>query len=282
MNVAGARRERVRLFECWYREPMTVPVVDGGAHHGSIHDGVHPGVKSDLSRGIATLVNRTMMRMRCAIFTEGAMVYDGESPYRHNKFPFTPMWCYRRFRDNMPYGAIRNLRDPQEDFNKRGSKVLFLLSVNRVVADDDAVEDHEEAREEAAKPNAYIKKKKGREFAHPERHAARRGALQDRADEHVADPEDRRRQRRQHGAPDQRAIRRGDQGAAVRGRAAEPRHLRQQAPGDAASGREDPLARRAVHDRAEGGARHRLSRLLSTGRRSTSRSTTPPPARCAS
>jgi hypothetical protein len=164
MNVAGARRERVRLFECWYREPMTVPVVDGGAHHGSIHDGVHPGVKSDLSRGIATLVNRTMMRMRCAIFTEGAMVYDGESPYRHNKFPFTPMWCYRRFRDNMPYGAIRNLRDPQEDFNKRGSKVLFLLSVNRVVADDDAVEDHEEAREEAAKPNAYIKKKKGREF----------------------------------------------------------------------------------------------------------------------
>jgi hypothetical protein len=46
----------------------------------------------------------------------------------------------------MPYGAIRNLRDPQEDFNKRGSKVLFLLSVNRVIADNDAVEDHDEAK----------------------------------------------------------------------------------------------------------------------------------------
>jgi len=164
VNVSSARRQRVRMYEGWYRKPMTVKIVDGGPHHGAIYDGRHPGVAMSLKKGVCGLIDRTMLRMRCGIFTENGMVYDGESPYRHNRFPFTPIWCYRRQRDGMPYGPLRNLRDPQEDFNKRSSKVLFILSSNRVIADHDAVDDHEDAREEAAKPNAYMKVKAGRRF----------------------------------------------------------------------------------------------------------------------
>jgi hypothetical protein len=64
----------------------------------------------------------------------------------------------------MPYGPVRRFRDVQDDLNKRASKALFLLSTNRVITDAEAVEDHDETREEAARPDAYIVKKRGSEF----------------------------------------------------------------------------------------------------------------------
>ena len=85
------------------------------------------------------------------------------SPYRHNRFPFIPIWCYRKGRDKTPYGMVRNLRDPQEDLNKRRSKALFILSANRMIADDDAFENWDEAAEELARPDGILKKKKGAE-----------------------------------------------------------------------------------------------------------------------
>ena len=50
------------------------------------------------------------------------MLSMGQSIYRHNRFSLTPVWCYRRGRDNQPYGMARRVRDIQEDINKRASK----------------------------------------------------------------------------------------------------------------------------------------------------------------
>ena len=64
----------------------------------------------------------------------------------------------------MPYGIIRGLRDIQEDINKRASKALAILSSNKVIMDEGAVDDLEDFRDEVAKPNAVLVKKQGKEL----------------------------------------------------------------------------------------------------------------------
>jgi hypothetical protein len=72
------------------------------------------------------------------------------------------MWGYRRYRDGMAYGVMRGMRDLQEDVNKRASKALWLLSSNRVVAEENAVADVEEARQEAARADGWISVRAGK------------------------------------------------------------------------------------------------------------------------
>lgn len=156
-------RRRVRLIECWFRKPTKVKRLVGGEFSGEIYDEKDPapGHKEQIESGEASPQVRTMMRTHVAIFCNTGMLYFHESPYRHNQFPFTPIWCYRRGRDGLPYGMIRSMRDMQEDINKRASKALHILSTNKVIMDEGAVEDLDEFVEEVSRPDAVLVKKKG-------------------------------------------------------------------------------------------------------------------------
>jgi hypothetical protein len=158
------RRERVKLYECWYRDPVAVKTVSGGEFDGKTFDPAHPEMQASVVSGVASLYNRIEMQVRCAIMTEADLILDMKSPYRHNRFPFTPIWCYRRARDHAPYGVFRSIRDPQDDYNKRMSKAQFILATTRVVMDTGAVEDVEILREEVARPDGVIEKRKGYEL----------------------------------------------------------------------------------------------------------------------
>lgn len=160
------QRDRVRLIEVWYRTPTTVKRMSGGDFAGEVYDEDDPatGHWVDIQEGRAEVIDRSMMRMHVAIFCVSGMLYSGESPYRHNKFPFTPIWCYRRGRDGMPYGMIRGMRDIQQDINKRASKALHIISTNKVIMDEGAVDDIDEFKEEVSRPDAVIVKKKGHEL----------------------------------------------------------------------------------------------------------------------
>lgn len=61
-------------------------------------------------------------------------------------------------------GLIRGFRGIQEDINKRASKALYVLSTNRVIVDEGAVDDMDELAEEVARPDAFIVKKVGKEL----------------------------------------------------------------------------------------------------------------------
>lgn len=163
-SIVINRRERVKLIEAWYREPERCQVCHGDVFDGERYDPKNKLMKTAVEHGVVSLYDQIKLNVRVAVMTEGDLLQDMASPYKHNRFPFTPIWCYRRGRDGMPYGAIRRVRDVQDDLNKRASKALFILSTNRVIADMDAVEDHDEAREEVARPDAYIIKKRGSEF----------------------------------------------------------------------------------------------------------------------
>lgn len=158
-------RQRVRLIEVWYRMPGTVKKLVGGNFAGEVFDPQDPRHAEEVQQaGEAILADRITMRMHVAILTSEGLVYKAESPYRHNLFPFTPIWAYRRGRDGMPYGMIRSMRDIQDDINKKASRAQFILASNRVIMDKGAVDDMEEFLDEVGRPDAVIEKNTGKEL----------------------------------------------------------------------------------------------------------------------
>lgn len=157
-------RRRVRLIEGWVRQPVTEKKVAGGDFAGEVYDPMSRGHRESIEAGEAATRQAMMLRMHVAIFTPVGMLWHSPSPYRHNRFPLTPIWGFRRGRDGQPYGLIRRLRDIQDDINKRASKALYILSTNKVIMDEDAVPDDtsvEEFIEEVNSPDGVIRKKKG-------------------------------------------------------------------------------------------------------------------------
>jgi len=155
-------RQRIRVIEMWFKRPVTVQVMRGGQFQGELFDPWSEGHWWELESGEANLIERPREVMHVALMTEKGLLEVRQSPYRHNRFPFTPIWGYRRGRDGMPYGMIRGLRDIQRDLNKRASKALHHLSTVRVHVEDGAVDDIEELRNEAGRPDAVIVRKPGK------------------------------------------------------------------------------------------------------------------------
>jgi hypothetical protein len=166
-RITGYQRRRVRLMEAWIRMPVKAPKMKGGTFTGELYDEYSPGHQADVDAGDAEVVERPVMRMHVGIFCSAGMLWYSQSPYRHNRFPFTPIWAFQRDKDRMPYGMIRRLRDIQEDINKRASKALAILSSNKVIMDEGALPKGttlEEFADEVARPDAIIVKVAGKEI----------------------------------------------------------------------------------------------------------------------
>jgi hypothetical protein len=67
-------------------------------------------------------------------------------------------------RENRRYGIVRGMISLQDEINKRRSKALHLLSVNRTIAEQGAVADVDKARREVARPDGYIEIMPGMKF----------------------------------------------------------------------------------------------------------------------
>lgn len=156
----NTNRKRVKPVECWYRMPATVDVLKMndpdtpyGALHGVIFRKDHADHQYLVRGGYFSTVPQRMMTVRCAIWAGSTYLQDVLSPYNHQKFPFVPMFCYRRQRDGMPYGVIRDIRDPQSDLNKRRSRALVLLTANKVWYEKGSITDPVKFYEENNRPD---------------------------------------------------------------------------------------------------------------------------------
>lgn len=159
----GGRR-RVKLFECQFRMPAASKIVADGPMKGAYFDPRDKALASAIARHGSQIIDKVVMRVHVAVFTESDLLGLGPSIYRHNRFSLTPIWCYRRGKDRLPYGVIRRVRDIQKDLNKRASKALWLMNTNQIVMDEGAVKDIEQAREEAQMPDGVIVKQQGKEL----------------------------------------------------------------------------------------------------------------------
>ena len=159
--AVDAQRQRVRLIECQYREPMIVKFIGDGPLKGVLFDARDKVLTQTVAERGYSIVDHLTMRVHVAVFTEADMIAMGPSVYRHNRFSRTPIICYVKGRDRQPYGMVRRVRTIQQDINKRASKANWLVNTNQLIGDDDAFEDWEAAREEAQNPQGVLPHKKG-------------------------------------------------------------------------------------------------------------------------
>lgn len=97
---------------------------------------------------------------RCVFYSGGVLAYDVSAYQDDKKRPVCPIVAQSCFvdRDNNRYGIVRDMRGPQDEINKRRSKLLHLINASQIQAvDPSAVEvDSNVARKEAAKPDGVI------------------------------------------------------------------------------------------------------------------------------
>lgn len=164
----GRARERVSVWECWYREPRREKRLESvfGAEdplHGAAFDPANPEHAAAEQNGLFSLTEGVTDVMRVAFFCESGLLEVKDSPYKHGRFPFTAIWGYRDHLDGMPYGIVRQVIDPQRDYNKRRSKALFLLSTNQVLFEDGTIDEEgeDEVFAEIARPDGRIRVRTG-------------------------------------------------------------------------------------------------------------------------
>lgn len=97
---------------------------------------------------------------RC-VFHGSGILDEGESPYLdHKGRPHCPIEAQSAYVDidNFRYGVVRDMRGPQDEINKRRSKLLHLLSVSQIQPIDGMAMnvDADEARKEAARPDGVL------------------------------------------------------------------------------------------------------------------------------
>jgi hypothetical protein len=163
--ILGTARQRIRIFEMWYREPVDYQFLEN--NYGDTSDPLHD-IRYDpenmdhqaaIDGGMVSLTDGVTDEMRLAFMCEGGLLSDELSPYKHGQFPFTPYWAFRDHLSGMPYGVVRQAIDPQLDYNKRRSKALHLLLVNRVLYEEGAIKeaDEENSLIEAGRPDGQVR-----------------------------------------------------------------------------------------------------------------------------
>lgn len=151
-------RLRVPVTETFFREPKRIQKIYGLDLDGVEYDPNDQDMASAVKSGYASLADSVTSVMRLHIWVPGGSLWRGESKFKHDGFPFTPIWYKRRDRDGAPYGAIRGIRDAQDDFNKRHSKAQWLLASNQLLFETGAVDDDkkQQVRRELSKPSGMV------------------------------------------------------------------------------------------------------------------------------
>lgn len=94
------------------------------------------------------------------IFCRGGFLRDPQvSPYEdEHGNPSCDLIAVSAYvtRENERYGIVRRHISPQDEINKRRSKALHLLNVKQIIAEKGAVDDIEQTRREAAKPDGFM------------------------------------------------------------------------------------------------------------------------------
>lgn len=78
-----------------------------------------------------------------------------KDPFGMDMYPLVPMYCMRD-RKGRPRGIVKSLIDIQDQINKLNSKFLWTLMTNRIIAEEGAFRDPDQAREDFQKPDGLV------------------------------------------------------------------------------------------------------------------------------
>lgn len=156
-NWYDAEREMVFVIEAQYKTYGERDCFWDGVSAVKYIPEIHKDV---IQRGIGRLINARIPIVRKMIIGGGYILEDGELPYLFGDFSFIPFIAYRD-KDGNPFGIVKQLKDMQDEINKRRSKVLHYLTAKRVLAEEGAVDDPDEFMDELVRPDAFLTYNKG-------------------------------------------------------------------------------------------------------------------------
>jgi len=151
-------RKRIRFYEVWYRVKVGCVAMVAPGRKAVEFDKQSPLHQEAVRRGLVRLVNTHKTQMRCAIYAGPHRLSD--RAVRQKRFPYIPFWGYRDDADRTPYGMARGMRYPQDEYNARRSKLMWLLQSVQVLADEDALatkfNDFRDLADEIHRPDALL------------------------------------------------------------------------------------------------------------------------------
>jgi hypothetical protein len=130
-------RKRVRFYSVYYQKPkMEVAMVSGTKRvkfnpQNPMHVALVQG-------GGAKLIKGPSYEVRHAMFAGPFRLFD--KPMRGRRYPLIPFVCYSADDDRSPYGLVHGMISPQDEFNERRSRLLWLLKAKQVFVDNDALD----------------------------------------------------------------------------------------------------------------------------------------------
>lgn len=156
--------KKVRLVECWYKvkEKETIYYLTDGTQVPQ----AEMKVEYLLNGLIAGTREVSVTRVKVCTFFDRVLLEDMPSPYEHNELPFVPIVCYYYGAGDIPAGFVRDLKDPQREFNKRRIQQLHILNTSGNGGgwiEDDAMTPEQEAdfKKHGSVPGHFQKVKTG-------------------------------------------------------------------------------------------------------------------------
>lgn len=129
-------RERIRCSEVEYRVPANVTVmkIKGQTIVFDLENETHVAA---VERGIVKLERVPTTQIRRAIFAGPYRLSD--EPTKLKKFSKVPFTAFTANSDNLPYGLIKGMVAPQDDYNESDMRLRWMLLAQQLIIDEDAL-----------------------------------------------------------------------------------------------------------------------------------------------
>lgn len=130
-------RKRVRFYSVYYKRPIQATALVMGTKRVRFNpkNPVHVAL---MQRGVAKVMKGPSYELRHAMFAGPFRLFD--VPLAGRRFPLIPFVCYSADDDFSPYGLVHGMIEPQDEFNERRSRLLWLLKAKQVFVDNDALD----------------------------------------------------------------------------------------------------------------------------------------------
>lgn len=159
----NSMRKRVRFYSVYYKQFKQEVALVSGTRRVKFNpkNPIHAAL---VAQGGAKLIKGPSHAMRHAMFAGPFRLFDVE--LRSRRFPLVPFVCYSADDDRSPYGLIHGMIEPQDEFNRRRSRLLWMLQAKQVFVDNDALDTDwntlEDLANEVMRPDAMFVLKKDR------------------------------------------------------------------------------------------------------------------------
>ena len=133
----NAGRKRVRFYSVYYKQfRQEVALVSGSRRiRFNPKNAAHVAL---MQSGGAKLIKGPSFTIRHAMFAGPYRLFDVDLKTR--RCPLIPFVCYSADDDRSPYGLVHGMIEPQDEFNKRRSRLLWLMEAKQVFVDEDALD----------------------------------------------------------------------------------------------------------------------------------------------